>query len=285
MMSVIDIRRRLGGCSRPLRLLTLAGIAAALTTACGASPAARSALDDQPPRLVSAFFGLDDALPPVAARICRAAVGADGMPVTFSRRVVGTGMQGANVDPKAFTITTRSGARKTPACATLEPAIGSSEDHTVLLVGDLGGEPDDPPTRVEVTGPMPLADGADGQGLAVEVTPLADGPTIVLAMGYPLAAIETDCPQSTAQVVMVVWAGGVVPGPGQSDESHLGIYTVTTATGEVAPFALGDLGDRDNYVHLCLDTEAAATGVRAAGGVLVDPRGDLNPETALDVVR
>ena len=56
-----------------------------------------------------------------------------------------------------------------------------------------------------------------------------------------------------------------------------------TGDGSVTPFALGDIDDNDNYVHICLDTAAPPTQVWAAAGVLVDPRGDLNPETAVDV--
>ncbi len=51
-----------------------------------------------------------------------------------------------------------------------------------------------------------------------------------------------------------------------------------------ALFALGDLGDGDNCVPLCLDTDSTANRVSAAAGALVDPRGDLNPETSLEVV-
>lgn len=258
-------------------------VAVAMSSGCGTPP--RTTLDDQPPRLVSAFFGLDDALPDNAVNICLEAPGADGMPVTFSRRVLGTGLEGANVSAEAFTVTTRSGATKTPACATLRPASESSEGHTVLLVGDLGDGTNDPPVRVEVTGSLPLAGEADAKGLEVDVTALEEGPTIVLALGFAADGIDTDCPDSTAQIVMVVWAGGVTPGPGETDESHRGMYTVTTDAGPITPFALGDLGDGDNYVHLCLDTASAATRVSAAAGVLVDPRGDLNPDTSLEVVR
>jgi hypothetical protein len=266
-------------------------VAVALSSGCATTsneqgaPPPNTALDDQPPRIVSAFFGLDDALPMRAARICLEAPGADGMPVTFSRRVVGSGFRDAEVSASAFTVITRSGAHKTPACATLAPAIESSERHTVLLVGDLGDATDDPPVRVEVTDSLPLADGADGRGLAVEVTPLEGGPTLVLAMGFGVEGLQSDCPPSAKQTVVVVWAGGVQPAEAASDHDHRGIYRVTTGEGDVVPFALGDLDDQDNYVHLCLDTDAPATRVSASGGVLVDPRGDLNPETWLDVVR
>jgi hypothetical protein len=51
----------------------------------------------------------------------------------------------------------------------------------------------------------------------------------------------------------------------------------------VTPVALADLGDRDNYTQLCLDTEIPATSVSVEAGVAVDPRGDPNPLTAVNV--
>ena len=48
----------------------------------------------------------------------------------------------------------------------------------------------------------------------------------------------------------------MVPGPGESGESHRQIYDVVTGDGAMMPFALGDIDDNDNYVHLCPDTAA-----------------------------
>ncbi len=264
--------------------------AAALTlicalAGCAATPPSPTALDRQPPELVSAFFGLDDSLPPQSIAICPEAPGMDGMPVTFSRRVVGSGFQGVRVDAAAFTVVTRSGQQKTPVCASLRPAVGPGERHTVLLVGDFGDPVDDPPVQVVVSGHLPLEGGADGLGLAVDVTPLEAGPSIVLAMGYPVGGRDFGCPDGTSQVIEVVWSGGVVPGPGQTPESHREMYSVTTETGEVKPIALGGVGDNDNYERLCLDTESPATRVSAAERILQDPRGDLNPPTSLNVAR
>jgi len=192
---------------------------------------------------------------------------------------------GARVDAAAFTVVTRSGQQKTPVCASLRPADGPGERHTVLLVGDFGDPLDDPPVQVAVTGHLPLEGGADGRGLTVDVTPLEAGPSIVLAMGYPAGGREGGCPEGTRQIVEVVWSGGVVPGPGQTPENHREMYSVTTKTGAVTPIALGDVGDNDNYERLCLDTESPASRVSAAEGILQDPRGDLNPSTSLNVAR
>lgn len=235
-----------------------------------ARPPPRTTLDDEAPRLVNAFFGLDDALPMRAAGLCLAAPGKDGMPVTFTRRVVGV------PEPTSFTVTTRAGAKKTPVCATLSPANAPGKRHTVLLIGELGGV-DDPPETVTVTGPLALEGGLSATGLASAVTPLEAGPTLVLAMGA--APRNSDCPATSKQVVVVVWAGGVTPrGPG-----HRKAYRVTTAEGDVTPFALGDQDDSDNYEHLCLDVASPALRVSCSAGVLADPRGDLNPETSVDI--
>lgn len=236
-----------------------------------------TALDREPPRLLNAFFGLDDALPPRSWVLCRAGPGRDGMPVTFSRRVI-------SVDPSDFVVVTRSGVRKTPECATLRPADGASERHTVLLIGDLGGA-QDPPVRVKVVGDVVLEAGGQGRGLEVSVTPLEAGPTLVLAIAYQAGTVESDCPTGTQQVVQVTWAGGVQPKDGATQEDHRTMYRVRTAEGEVTPSALGDIDDNDNYVHLCLDTSTNASEVNAQAGVLVDPRGDLNPSTSVTVNR
>ncbi|MFN0097489.1 MAG: hypothetical protein ACKVS7_02360 [Gemmatimonadaceae bacterium] len=240
------------------------------------TPAA-TALDREPPLLISAFFGLDDALPARSRALCRKGPGRDGMPVTFSRRVV-------SVDPSDFVVVTRSGVRKTPECATLRPADGALERHTVLLIGDVGGA-QDPPVRVEVVGDVVLEAGGQGRGLAANVTPLEAGPALVLAIAYEAGTVESDCPSGTRQVLQVTWAGGIRPKDGATQEDHRTMYRVVTGESEVTPFALSDIDDNDNYVHLCLGTPAHASEVRAQAGVLVDPRGDVNPSTFVRVNR
>lgn len=251
-----------------------------LISACGSSstmtPPA-TALYRAPPQLLNAFFGLDDAMPRISWVLCRTGPGRDGMPVTFSRRVM-------SMHPSDFVVVTRSGVRKTPECATLRPADGALERHTVLLIGDLGGA-QDPPVRVEVVGDVVLEAGGQGRGLEVIVTPLEAGPTLVLAMAYEAGTVESDCPTGTKQIVQVTWAGGVQPKVGATQEDHRKMYRVMTAEGAVTPSGLGDLDDNDNYVHLCLGTSANASEVNAQAGILVDPRGDLNPSTSVTVRR
>ncbi|MDX2013627.1 MAG: hypothetical protein SFW67_25765 [Myxococcaceae bacterium] len=254
----------------------------ALAFACGLVACARvppkTSLDAEPVRLLNAFFGLDDAIPDSASGICLEAPGSDGMPVTFSHRL---SVQPA---PGAFQVTTRSGATKTPLCANTRPAIARSENHTVLLLGDLGSV-DDPPVTVTVVGDLTFETGASAKGASVAVTGLEAGPTLVLALGYAPGAIDTDCPASTKQLVMVVWAGGVVAAPGIDADARRVAYRVSTSAGVITPFALGDVDDQDNYEHLCLDDATPAERVEMGPGVLIDPRADVNPATQVSVSR
>jgi hypothetical protein len=84
-------------------------------------------------RLVSAFFGLDDALPRKANLLCAGAAGQDGMPVILSHTIDERTLQ-----KEDFIVITRAGAEHAPFCVTLAPAVGAGELRTVLLVGALG---------------------------------------------------------------------------------------------------------------------------------------------------
>jgi hypothetical protein len=246
-----------------------------------ASTVPKTDLDDAPPRMLSAFFGLDNRLPPIATLFHPEAPGKDGMPVTFTRRVMG----GPSVDPTAFTVRTKSGALHQPLFATLAPASAPGKDHTVLLIGEFGDAASDPPVSVEVTGDLPLEYGANAKGLSAAVTPLADGPTLMLALAYRPEHFACDAPLGTRQIVVAIWAGGVKPKPGADEAAHLAGYRVSTKEGEVRPVALGSLKDNDNYVCLFLASDAPAERVTFAAGIVVDPNGDVNPETSATVHR
>lgn len=242
-----------------------------------ADPASPSA------QILDVFFGLDDALPVNANLLCGGlpVAGMDGIPVTFSRRIAQD-----NPDPSAFRITTQSGAMYTPLCATLRPALGASKRHTVLLIGALGSERD-PPVRIGIVRSVPLQGGGDAMGLSSDrVTPLALGPE--LRIGYRYAPSElpnATCPSSTLQIVQITWAGGVTaPGRGELGEAARMGMRVTLSNGvQVSPIALADLGDNDNYTHLCLDTQTPADMVTVEPGLAIDPRGDLNPRTSIRI--
>jgi len=237
----------------------------------------QTSLDDRPAEMVSVFFGLDNALPPRSRLLWRGAPGKDGLPVTFSRRVEGP------IDADSFSVVTRSGVRLHPDYATLAPADAPSEGHTVLLIGEMGDDPADPPVKVEMTGSLALAGGADARGMTTAVTPLAEGPTLVLAYSRAPVTNESERWPGVRQVVVVVWAGGVRRLPGVDAEAHRLGYVVTTGQGPVSPIGLGDVEDNDNYEHLYLDTQAKLVSVSMLADRVMDPRDDPNPQTRVDV--
>jgi len=245
-----------------------------LLVACAPDPTPpRTGLDDQPAQMLSAFFGLDNALPSLRFK------NVDGMPVTFSKRVQDPG----SLEPNGFTVITRSGARVQPLHVTTRPAQAPSKRHTVLLIGEFGNEPEDPPVKVEVTGHLLLAGGEDAQGLSVAVTPLKNGPSLIMAYSVSPGDFADDFPLETKQIVVVVWNGGVTPVEGVTRDNHRLGYSFETVDGDsVQPIALGDIGG-DNYEYLFLDTEAAVLRVSMKSGLLMDPRADANPATSVAI--
>jgi len=244
-------------------------------------------------RPLSAFFGLDNALPGVANVLCQGASGQDGMPVVLSHTVDAETLQ-----PGDFRIVTRSGSERTPICSTLRPAGDPGELRTVLLIGQFGDAANDPPAKVLVVDDL-FSDGVAGdpvnfRGTETSVTPLDAGPSLVLAEVVPEDRWSTEsrgsaCPEGIQQVVRATWAGGVrLPDGADAGEAERSLYRVTVerpdgSTDEIAPAALADLGDNDNNHLLCLDTSAPAVSVSFPGGHLVDPNQDLNPDTRVAV--
>jgi hypothetical protein len=247
-------------------------------------------------RLVSAFFGLDDALPRKANLLCAGAAGQDGMPVILSHTIDERTLQ-----KEDFLVVTRSGVEHTPFCVTLAPAVGAGELRTVLLVGALGSA-SDPPVAVRIVGDI-LSDGATGgpvsfRGTEVNVTPLERGPTLVWAEEVTEAQwsargawTQTACPAGTRQVIRAIWAGGVrLPSGEEVGGTERALYRVRLqrpdgSRSDVVPFALADLDDNDNNHSLCLNVADKAVSVSFPAGHVVDPNGDLNPATEVAVAR
>lgn len=252
--------------------------------------------DGRKAALVSAFYGLDDAVPFLAEWIvCKGAYGGDGMPVLFSHEV-----DVATLEPGDFKVTTASGARGRVECLTLAPADDRGELRTVLLMGPMGSA-DDQPASVEIVGNVLSLDNAvNFKGATAAVTGLERGPSLVLAEIVPQGewALGSSgkrirfgggakCPAGTRQVVRVVWDGGVTkPGGEEVDDAERRLYTVVVTRAdrtieEITPFALGDLYDGDNNHELCLDTTDVVRSVSFPAGHLTDPREDLNPATSV----
>ena len=93
----------------------------------------------------------------------------------------------------------------------------------------------------------------------------------------------------TKQIIRIVWNGGITkPGGDEVDELETRSYSGTIrgnegAVSNISPFALGDLGDGDNNHKLCMDVEGTPLKVDFPGGLVTDPRNDLNPRTSIDV--
>ena len=115
------------------------------------------------------------------------------------------------------------------------------------------------------------------------VTPLKDGPSLVMAYALSPGNFESKHPPEAKQIIVAVWSGGVEPIEGVSEESHRLGYSIETKDGDVVkPIAIGDIGGQ-NYEHLYLDTEATPLRVRMKSGLLKDPRSDPNSVTSVDV--
>ncbi|MEL7460318.1 MAG: hypothetical protein AAFX45_02745 [Pseudomonadota bacterium] len=251
----------------------------------------------QPAALLSAFFGLDNGLPRLASRaICRDAFGKDGMPVIFSTEIDHATLQAGD-----FRVTTASGATGQMTCVTLLPATDAGELRTVLLVGEYGSAETDPPVQVEIVGHLHSIDGTlDFRGARIDVTPLAPGPSLVMAeIADPTAqdlglgqrrTDGDDCPtEGIRQAVRVVWAGGVTlengdePGDAERDLYRVTVRAANGTEREITPTALADLGDGDNNHLLCLDTADTPVSVAFPEGIFTDPNDDLNPATSVAV--
>lgn len=282
-----------------MKTCTAIAVLAALSqipTALGSTESQRLMVDgaaDPSPRLLSAFFGLDNGLPFIANRLCLGASGEDGMPVVLSQTV-----DPATLQPEDFRVVRQSGYSSTPMCVTLRPAFDPGETRTVLLIGEFGDATDDPPVHVQVVDDL-MSDAANGEaanfrGAQTDVIALDAGPTLVWAEVvsreiWSQSGRGTSCPSDTQQVVRVTWTGGVrLPDGEEPGDTERGLYRVTLqhadgSTSNVSPASLAELGDNDNNHFLCLDTMLPATVVAFPAGHLVDPNGDLNPNSHVAV--
>ncbi len=246
--------------------------------------------------LHSAFYGLDDGLPPLARfLVCNGSLGSDGMPVVFSKELELGTLQAGD-----FHVVLPDGSAGEIVCVTPAPANDPGETRTILMIGDFGSI-ESQATHVEIRGNLLSKDGRSNfRGTRVDVTRLEDGPSLVLAQVVPQEAWAlgqsatrfpfgggSGCPEGTRQVVRVVWNGGVTkPGGDEIDDIERQAYRVFVEGGaEIVPFAIGDLGDGDNNHELCLDTEARPLRVAFPAGLVTDPREDLNPATEITVAR
>ena len=249
--------------------------------------------NDQTPSLLSAFFGLDNALPFRVNRVCLGAWRKDGMPVIMSHTINAETLQ-----KEDFNVIRKSGISTFPTCVTLRPAQDDGENRTVLLIGDFGDAHEDPPMKVEVVGDLfsdiltykPL----NFRGTNVKVIPLNAGPTLIFAEIISTEAwlqpqLRSTCPNYTKQVVRVTWSGGIRLSNGaEVSDNYRDLYSVTVLSANglsevVTPASIADLNDGDNNHYLCLDTDMKPINISFPEGYLVDPNQDLNPNTNIYV--
>ena len=253
--------------------------------------------DGSTAQLLSAFFGLDSALPSRLNWFSNQKFGGkDGMPVVFSHELDFGTLQAGDIR-----ITTESGTVGAPEFVTLAPADDLGELRTVLLVGEYGSV-DDQPVRVDVVGNLLSIDQeVNFIGKSVGVVRLEEGPSIARAQVPPRSEWRigqkatlgpgggSGCPPDTTQAVRVTWQGGITkPGGKEVDDEERLLYKVVVlnqdgTTAEVTPFAIADLRDGDNNHLLCLDVDGTPQTVSFPAGHLTDPREDLNPDTTAEV--
>lgn len=234
-------------------------------------------------RILSVYHGLDP-IAPRATALCGTlpVSGQDGMPVTFSVQ-----LNSASVSATAFAVALSSGAIVTPLCATLRPAVELLEQRTVLLIGPFSPE-DSLPLSVEIVAQLEDVDGNSLIGLRSEkVTALAAGPSLVLAERFAPSAsgLEGECPEETAQAVLLTWEGGVTgPQDAALAEAQRTAMSVLLENGDrVHPLSLGD-DDPDNHVIACIAETSPAVSVSVIAGFFHDPGDDANPETSIGVI-
>ena len=243
--------------------------------------------------LLSAFFGLDNAMPQKSMGIWSKAPGKDGMPLVFSHEI-----DPATLNQNVFQITTQKGNKLNVAFATFKPAIEEFELRTILLIGEFGNAPDNEPKEVEIIGDLKTRDGQNLKGQKIEVTPLEYGPFISyseyfsLDKDYPFRekGAGCDCPKTeTETVVRTVWAGGVRATNGKElGEKELTSFTITliqnSDTIKVHPFHIADIGDNDNNIDLCIKEQGIPILVEVKENIAIDPRDDKNPSTKMKVI-
>ncbi len=244
-------------------------------------------------KVLSAFFGLDNALPRTAVAISPKAPGKDGMPIVFSHELDPT-----SLDPSDFKIKTAKGNLFDVEVASFRPAIEAFELRTVLLIGDYGNHPDNEPIEVEIVGDLVARSGQNFKGQKVKVTPLEKGPFLSYAEYFKLDNTHPyvaegrgcDCPKDkTTTVVRTVWAGGVRAMNGEElGERELQNFKVTMVnkkdTITVTPFQIADTDDNDNNIDLCIKEKGLPLSVSVKVNTAIDPRDDANDFTSIKIL-
>lgn len=243
--------------------------------------------------ILTVFFGLDNDLNRLSRFLYKNAPGQDGMPVVFSHE-----LDPGTLDASDFEVTTKNGEKYKIEAVTLLPAEEEFELRTLLLIGEYGNYPDNPPVRFEIIGDLMTRTGVNYKGQSKEIIPLEEGPRLSYAEyftfteDYPYveSGMGCDCPkEGTQMVVKAVWAGGVRALNGNElGERELNNFKVTMIQGNdtimVSPFQLADLNDNDNNIDLCLKETGTPIKLEVLENTAIDPRDDPNPRTEIKVL-
>lgn len=239
--------------------------------------------------LVSAFFGLDNALPGMLCNQPGSLL--DGMPVNFQFP-----LDASSLSETDFEVIDSLGNVHTPICALLAPANENGENRTVLLLGEFGTAVTNPPVEVSVVGELFTTETFSGESACAEiinlngmtttnVVPLADGPSLFFAQ-----KIEGDLNEcnSGTQTIQVAWNGGVTPyisGDAESDlfQYYTGYSDSSGVLVPHAPISIADINDNDNFHQLCFSTSDEIVKISMMANSVEDPNQDPNLYSEIDV--
>jgi len=240
--------------------------------------------------LVSAFFGLDNALPSLV--LCNQQAGMlDGMPVNFKFP-----LDVSSLSETDFEVLDSLGNIHTPICVSLAPANENGENRTVLLLGEFGTAVTNPPVEVRVVGDLFTTDTFSGESVCSEiinlngisttnVIPLADGPSLFFSQR--IDGNLNECNSGT-QTIQVAWNGGVTPYISGDTESDLFQYYVgySYCSGVLiphVPISIADIDDNDNFHQLCFSTSDEIVKISMEANTVEDPNHDSNLYSEIDV--
>jgi len=240
--------------------------------------------------LVSAFFGLDNALPSLL--LCNQQVGLlDGMPINFKFP-----LDASSLSETDFEVIDSLGNIHTPICVSMAPADENGENRTVLLLGEFGTAVINPPIEVRVVGDLLTTNTLSGESVCSaiinlngittkNVIPLADGPSLFFAQR--IDGNLNECNSGT-QTVQVAWNGGITPFIGGDTESDLFEYYVgySYCSGDLiphVPISIVDINDNDNFHQLCFSTSDEIVKISMMANTVEDPNHDPNLYSEIDV--
>ena len=240
--------------------------------------------------LVSAFFGLDNALPSILCT--QPGNQLDGMPVNFKYPLDAATLSGSD-----FEVVDSLGNIHIPICARLAPANENGENRTVLLLGEFGTAVTNPPVEVRVVGDLFTIDTLSGESVCsaiinlngittTNVIPLADGPSLFFAQR--IDGNLNECSSGT-QTIQVAWNGGITPYISDDNESDLFQYYIgySESAGDLVPhvpISIADINDNDNFHQLCFSTSDEIVKISMMANTVEDPNHDPNLYSEIDVI-